>query len=700
MILQMSSNAVAPTAVSERADRAASEGAWADGDAMYAAALALDPANTDLLSRRAKLAARFHRWVVAACCINELSRLEPTQSSHRIWLADVLVNAGDWVGAEKGLAWISVDAGNELSVMLAKGRLAMACGNHTAAVAIARRATELRPDHSGVAYSLVRGLIAMECFAEADAELALLAPLAGSSLQHRQLRLVVRSVAESPRQLLDAWRTLATEAIGTSPGVTAAAISWLVRHDDLDFARQLLSAMTPSSPSPEWYMLSIALDEKHDRLAEARTVAAEGARWFPESLRFHRAAVRLMQKQSLPDLAADKAMAILRQFPDHLEHKRWAAEALVHARRDREALDIIASIEDEWADPVVLKLRAWGAGRDEQADLARRCWLRAEGLLGCRSSLLDATSLVPLRIAEVPVKPGRCTLFTVLRNESLRLPYFLAYFRELGVDRIVAIDNDSEDDTRDQLLADPLVTLYATSASYASSKSGIAWLNALLTDVPDGHWALYADADELLVYPDSEWIRLPELLAYLEDAGHEAMVAPMLDLFPRTIELAASYQAGTDFRCVASHFEPAREWRGSVECPYSELYGGMRQRLFWPDSRGNNQMKVPLMRGGRGARLLSSSHIVSPLRVSDVMGAMLHFKFIGDCRESVHHEVLRREQPGGAAQWRAYKSALDGWSSDASLLGSGTLKYESTRQLEELGICRRGRLMARAGAST
>ena len=36
-------------------------------------------------------------------------------------------------------------------------------------------------------------------------------------------------------------------------------------------------------------------------------------------------------------------------------------------------------------------------------------------------------------------------LFAIMRNESLRLPYFLEYYKNLGVDRFFLIDNNSTD---------------------------------------------------------------------------------------------------------------------------------------------------------------------------------------------------------------------------------------------------------------
>ncbi|HBK82674.1 MAG TPA: hypothetical protein DDZ41_03620, partial [Flavobacterium sp.] len=42
---------------------------------------------------------------------------------------------------------------------------------------------------------------------------------------------------------------------------------------------------------------------------------------------------------------------------------------------------------------------------------------------------------------------GEIRLFAIMRNESLRLPHFIEYYRKLGVDRFFFIDNNSTDNS-------------------------------------------------------------------------------------------------------------------------------------------------------------------------------------------------------------------------------------------------------------
>src|SRR5262252_7808355 len=102
---------------------------------------------------------------------------------------------------------------------------------------------------------------------------------------------------------------------------------------------------------------------------------------------------------------------------------------------------------------------------------------------------------------------GRSLAFTpetrvvvcVVKNEALRLPYWLDYYRSMGFDRFVFVDNSSTDGTLELLLAQPDAYVFATTEPYAASKYGVTWTNAVLDAVCDGRWTLVADADELLV---------------------------------------------------------------------------------------------------------------------------------------------------------------------------------------------------------
>ncbi|OZA17880.1 MAG: glycosyl transferase family 2, partial [Rhodobacterales bacterium 17-64-5] len=51
------------------------------------------------------------------------------------------------------------------------------------------------------------------------------------------------------------------------------------------------------------------------------------------------------------------------------------------------------------------------------------------------------------RLASCPPQP--ILLFATLRNERVRLPYFLQYYRKLGIDHFLLVDNGSDDGSRE-----------------------------------------------------------------------------------------------------------------------------------------------------------------------------------------------------------------------------------------------------------
>ena len=75
------------------------------------------------------------------------------------------------------------------------------------------------------------------------------------------------------------------------------------------------------------------------------------------------------------------------------------------------------------------------------------------------------------------IKPGDILLFSTQRNEAIRLPYFLKYYRDMGVNHFLIVDNDSTDGSVDYLADQKDVSLWTTPRSYKRSRFGVDWLN-------------------------------------------------------------------------------------------------------------------------------------------------------------------------------------------------------------------------------
>ncbi len=60
------------------------------------------------------------------------------------------------------------------------------------------------------------------------------------------------------------------------------------------------------------------------------------------------------------------------------------------------------------------------------------------------------------------IKPDDILVFSTLRNEQVRLPYFLKYYREMGVNHFLMVDNGCDDGSREYLAEQPDVSLWST----------------------------------------------------------------------------------------------------------------------------------------------------------------------------------------------------------------------------------------------
>ena len=99
------------------------------------------------------------------------------------------------------------------------------------------------------------------------------------------------------------------------------------------------------------------------------------------------------------------------------------------------------------------------------------------------------------------IEGGAVLAFVTIRNEKPRLPYFLDYYRKLGVAHFFFVDNGSDDGGHELLAEQSDVSLWRTEASYRKSRFGNDWLNWLRFLYGHGHWTLTVDPDEFLVYP-------------------------------------------------------------------------------------------------------------------------------------------------------------------------------------------------------
>ncbi len=303
--------------------------------------------------------------------------------------------------------------------------------------------------------------------------------------------------------------------------------------------------------------------------------------------------------------------------------------------------------------------------------------------------------LQPLQDRTAAIRPGAVLGFTVLRNEALRLPFFLDHYRALGVDHFLVADNGSDDGSADYLAAQPDVSLWQTGDSYLESRFGLDWLGWLLMRYGHGHWCLTADADELLVYNGHRQHGLRALTGWLEAQGRAGFGALMLDLYPEDHLGTQAYAAGQDPLEVIPWFD-AGPYRSLRQHPRGNLWvqGGARERMFFADcpERSPTLNKLPLMKWNRRWAYTNSTHALLPRGLNGLYsgpggaepsGVLLHTKFLP---EIVSKSEIEKQRGQHFTDPQAFDGYYDSLTAAPRLCHADAQLYTGTGQLESLGL--------------
>lgn len=290
-------------------------------------------------------------------------------------------------------------------------------------------------------------------------------------------------------------------------------------------------------------------------------------------------------------------------------------------------------------------------------------------------------------------------VFSTLRNEKARLPYFLDYYRKLGVNHFFFVDNDSTDGGREYLQDQPDTSVWTTTASYKRSKFGVDWLNGLKAKYADGHWVLVVDVDELLIYPFCDTRPLRALTDWLDAASIKSFGTMLLDMYPKGKIQHARIREGKDPVKTASYFD-ASNYFIEKNKKYGNLWiqGGPRLRSFFRDKPqfAPALNKTPLVKWSKGYVYVSSTHTLLPRGLNLVYdewggqkpcGVLLHTKFMNTFSEKAEEEMKRKQHYAASREYRTYLKQLDG---DLLLWNEQSSEYEDWRQLEDMGLMARG----------
>jgi tetratricopeptide (TPR) repeat protein len=624
-----------------------------EAEQRWHAALLAHPGHPGVVIGLAQALTAQHRFAAAGALLGALARSTPARPDPIAALARTRLAEGDLEAAERCCDELVALEPDRLGHRLLQGRV-----------------LELRFDH-GRAMALYRSLATAHPH-------SLEPPLAAAELALRQGDL---------HGAVEGFRAVLARAPGRLEAELGLALS-LAELDEAEAAEAAAARALALAPNqPRAHLRKALVAETLGRPEAARLALLEARSAMPHREEPLLHLVQLALRHGHDEAADEHARALLAAHPRSLGARLVAFDAAIACRRTEAAREILAALAGELPEHHEVQRRL--ARLDWIDDDVRRARRRWAGITRFDPRLHGGPDpIARLDRHELPPAAGEVRAFLLVRNEAVRLPWLLAYYRALGVDRFLILDNGSDDGTRDWLLAQgPDVHLFHTEASFATSGAGMRWTNRLLDEHGVGAWCLTIDADEALVYPHAETVPLKRLTAYLDGIGAEAMVAPMLDMYGSAPLDDLAYAPGQSLIEAFPWFDASGyARRDSSDFPYFRLHGGCRARVFH-DTPGAGPIlqKVPLIRWAADIKYTSSKHTAFPCRLADITGALLHFKYLPEFAQQVRAEVARGQHYLGAKEYRTYLRRLEA-GQGLSLMGPASCCYQGSRQLVELGL--------------
>ncbi len=307
--------------------------------------------------------------------------------------------------------------------------------------------------------------------------------------------------------------------------------------------------------------------------------------------------------------------------------------------------------------------------------------------------------LVPVADRTAQIAPDDILLFCTFRNEAVRLPYFIDYYRKLGINHFVMVDNASDDGGREFAEAQPDVSLWTARAGYGNARYGIDWLTWLQGKYAHGHWALTVDVDEFFVYPFCDTRPVRALADWLDASDVRSFGAMQLDMYPKGPVSQTTYTAGQNPFEIANWFD-ASNYIMTRNNRLRNLWiqGGPRARVFFAGKpkAAPALNKVPFVKWQRNYTYVSSTHMILPRGLNLVYdqsggektsGLLLHAKFINLFQDRAAQEAARGQHYGAGREYQTYASQHD---RDPDLWCKWSEQYINWRQLEVLGLMSKG----------
>lgn len=267
-----------------------------------------------------------------------------------------------------------------------------------------------------------------------------------------------------------------------------------------------------------------------------------------------------------------------------------------------------------------------------------------------------------------------------VKDDLVRIVEFINYYRKLGVEKFIMIDNDSSDGTNEFLADQNDVLLYKVSEKY-NSRRKTAWINRAIAMNGGEHWYIIVDSDEFFAFPEMDKVSLADYAKMLRNKNVFQVKTFMLDMYPKG-KLCDESIKSESFIEDYCYFDADNDYYW-FEKETGTAGGGMHARLFGLDS--DLRTKISMIYYERG-RFVVGSHHMFPLKddiESEIGGVVKHYKFLPNDRKKIDKIVIDQNYANGSRMYKQYQNILSK-SGGIKAFYSGSEKWDDSEAFEKL----------------
>lgn len=288
-----------------------------------------------------------------------------------------------------------------------------------------------------------------------------------------------------------------------------------------------------------------------------------------------------------------------------------------------------------------------------------------------------AELLVPVIDNTANIKKDHIISIAPVYNESSRLKKYIEHNLSIGIDHMIFIDNNSDDNPVEIIKDYDCCSVFFTSSSYAQSRCGNDWINYLIHKYALHHWCIFVDVDEHFIYPHCDTRNIHELVDFFERNKKYSVYSTMVDLYRSPFDDNFYFDS-------AGYFYFVNNYRTYVK-------GGPRVRIYNSKHPGEAPVneKYPLIKLDKNVLYRSSSHTLFPSSYCTShfsnkifpTGVIAHYKFDDAFSQKITEALERLEHFGGSIEYKEYAKKQS-----AGLFNSASKKFVDWHSFIEAGL--------------